>query len=112
MALQDAAKRRQAGKAQLPEETPNMGQIQKLIDSSSEGAFDQGQAPPGQGGYGGPGAAQFHEALSKAKSGVNEPGPPQGILRRMQREKILPHVKPDVADLAARYGVVPGATNF
>jgi hypothetical protein len=120
-----AAKRRNQAQQKKNQENilePNqMGGIQKLIDSAGEmpdhggpvgspQGRTAGQMPAG-GGYSGPGSNELLEALQKARSGVNEPGPPQSVVNRMQKQHILTQIQPDIADLAARYGVIPSGPN-
>jgi hypothetical protein len=110
--LADAAKRRTKGTAKKPEEkAPNLSKIQALIDESANGTFDQTQEPQQMGDYDGPGAEHLHEALAQARAGIDSPEPPPEVLARMQRERILPFLTPDVADMAARYGVIPPGGN-
>lgn len=90
----------------------DLGQIQKLIEREQNAPTPQG--PEGEEiGEGGlfQMFPELGEAMGKAQAGINEPGPPQEMIRRMKRQRALQSIKPDVADLAARYGVLPGA-NF
>lgn len=126
---QNAAARRSEGnsspkRAPAKEQKPNMGAIQQLIDATQQSP-DQGPLPqmqqagpqlPGplgdnkrqmEQGYQGPGALELQEALQKGMAGVDEPGPPESVIRRMKKQQMQMSLQPDVADLAARYGVIP-----
>lgn len=121
---QSAAARRMKTGPQKKEEPVNLSAVQQFIDAHSTPEVDsQSQRPPQGGsplpgvlgermqsmqqGYSGPGAAQLHEALAKARAGVNEPGPPPDLVRNMATQKIKQMVQPDILDLATRYGVIP-----
>lgn len=122
--MQAAASRRRTQSGPQKEEPVNLSAVQQFIDAHSTSEVDNQRLPQGgspnplpgqmgqnmdnrQQGYTGPGAEQLHEALAKARAGVNEPGPPAALIRRMATQKIKQMVQPDVADMAARYGVIP-----
>lgn len=103
-ALRDAANRRMKGQRQedtvgLPVGGKERTGIEQLFSAERTRS-----APTGNGMGFGP---QFDEAMSKLNAGIDEPGPPPEVMRRIKSQRIKQNVQPDVAALGARYGVIP-----
>lgn len=56
----------------------NKSAVQNFLDAESGSSPQKGSM-----GFG----PEFDEAMSKSNSGVNEPGPPQAVIRRIQAQK-------------------------